>query len=485
MLAIGAHVAKEVVVYSVPCVAADLEEARQVISKVVRIAGVCEIEVWTRIARHCAVVPVYLYCSHSRPRVLESEAASSASTLCVPHKSSGPRLISCQHPDHALGRMVAVPSANMPTNEMLTFYGHSMLTLASMPLPVGVPVAGCLGEATRTIAGNAEFDHSSTAAEISANSFALSQQDPLVIHAMNAWSACMARAGYSYTSPLKSIGDPRWRTNKPGAAKRRAATSDVYCSTQSKLTRTWSLLRVPNFAPLKRCPSRGNRHLAGRKAGVRLVGRFLTWLAERDKTINTCRQADVDEWLADAATTRHAIRTFIVWSGEQKLNSEPSVGFRRARSGQLITHDDRLDGLGRCLIGEADTVPYRVEAILLLLYAQPLVRVAAMRTEQIQVTPSEILVLLGKEPAAVPEPFAPLLRDHLADRPNLRTANTDGSPWLFPGYRAGRHLHAQSIMDRLRTLGVDLLGSRNAALRDLVRQVPAPIVATQLGCTTR
>jgi hypothetical protein len=66
-------------------------------------------------------------------------------------------------------------------------------------------------------------------------------------------------------------------------------------------------------------------------------------------------------------------------------------------------------------------------------------------------------------------------------RPNLRTANTDGSPWLFPGNRAGRHLHAQSIMDRLRTLGIDLLGSRNAALRDLVRQVPAPIVATQLG----
>jgi hypothetical protein len=36
-------------------------------------------------------------------------------------------------------------------------------------------------------------------------------------------------------------------------------------------------------------------------------------------------------------------------------------------------------------------------------------------------------------------------------------------------------------MDRLRTLGIDLLGARNAALRDLVRKLPAPIVATQLG----
>jgi hypothetical protein len=40
-------------------------------------------------------------------------------------------------------------------------------------------------------------------------------------------------------------------------------------------------------------------------------------------------------------------------------------------------------------------------------------------------------------------------------------------------------------MDRLRPIGIDLLGARNAALRDLVCQVPAPIVATQLGYSHR
>jgi hypothetical protein len=127
------------------------------------------------------------------------------------------------------------------------------------------------------------------------------------------------------------------------------------------------------------------------------------------------------------------------------------------------------------------TPPYRVAAALVLVYAQPLVRIAALRTEQIQVAPTEIRILLGDEAAAVPEPFARLLREHLAARPNLQTANTDGSPWLFPSTRAGQHLHPQSIMDRLRDLGIDLLGTRDAALRDLVRRVPAPIVATQLG----
>ncbi|SOD72917.1 hypothetical protein SAMN05892883_2232 [Jatrophihabitans sp. GAS493] len=179
------------------------------------------------------------------------------------------------------------------------------------------------------------------------------------------------------------------------------------------------------------------------KQEITEVSRFLTWLAERDKTISTCSQGDVDEWLAGGLTTRHAIRTFIVWSGEQNLSSELGIGFRQARSGRLITQDDRLDLLHRCLIGEPDTLAYRVAAVLLLLYAQPLVRVAAMRTEQIQVAPDGLLVLLGKEPAVVPEPFAQLLREHLTARPNLRTANTSGNPWLFPGYRAGRHLHIQ------------------------------------------
>jgi hypothetical protein len=36
-------------------------------------------------------------------------------------------------------------------------------------------------------------------------------------------------------------------------------------------------------------------------------------------------------------------------------------------------------------------------------------------------------------------------------------------------------------MHRLRGLGVNLLGSRNTALRELVSEVPAPLVAEMLG----
>ena len=59
--------------------------------------------------------------------------------------------------------------------------------------------------------------------------------------------------------------------------------------------------------------------------------------------------------------------------------------------------------------------------------------------------------------------------------------NTTGNPWLFPGRRAGRHVNADVVARRLRQIGINPLGARNRSLRELVRQVPAPIVAAQLG----
>ncbi|MGN7148421.1 MULTISPECIES: hypothetical protein [unclassified Arthrobacter] len=81
----------------------------------------------------------------------------------------------------------------------------------------------------------------------------------------------------------------------------------------------------------------------------------------------------------------------------------------------------------------------------------------------------------------MPEPFASLLTEHLAARPNMRTGSSSGSEWLFPGYRPGQHIHPNTLMERLREIGIDLLGARNASLRALVKEVPAPLVAEMLG----
>jgi hypothetical protein len=81
----------------------------------------------------------------------------------------------------------------------------------------------------------------------------------------------------------------------------------------------------------------------------------------------------------------------------------------------------------------------------------------------------------------VPEPFAALLLQATAQRDNLQTATNPGARWLFPGRRAGQPLHVGTLSQLVRDLGIPALAGRTAALRQLVLQVPAPVVAQALG----
>ncbi|MDR6910955.1 hypothetical protein J2W54_002908 [Rhodococcus fascians] len=65
----------------------------------------------------------------------------------------------------------------------------------------------------------------------------------------------------------------------------------------------------------------------------------------------------------------------------------------------------------------------------------------------------------------------------------MRTTQLTGTDtgWLFPSIRTGRHLHPNTMMDRIRSLGINLLGARTASLRTLVTQVPPPLAAEMLG----
>lgn len=102
---------------------------------------------------------------------------------------------------------------------------------------------------------------------------------------------------------------------------------------------------------------------------------------------------------------------------------------------------------GTSLSGEPDTLAYRVAGILLLVYAQPLTKIAALPTTPVLSVDDDMRILLGQEPIPLPQLFADMLRRHLATRPNLRTAGGVAlSPWLFPGVRPGGHLTAQTIM---------------------------------------
>jgi hypothetical protein len=211
--------------------------------------------------------------------------------------------------------------------------------------------------------------------------------------------------------------------------------------------------------------------------------KFLTWLhSTHHRTLATCLQPDVDEWLVSGPTTRSKIRNLLAWAKTARLNRSVHITHQQAPPSRSLTQEQRLAWLRELLTGDSETLAYRVAGTLLLLFAQPLTRIAALPTSAIAITDNDVRISLGREPIPVPQPFADMLVNHTGSRPNLRAAGGIGAnPWLFPSVQAGRHLCPQVIRERLQQLGIDLLGARNTTLQSLVVAAPPPVVAELLG----
>jgi hypothetical protein len=92
------------------------------------------------------------------------------------------------------------------------------------------------------------------------------------------------------------------------------------------------------------------------------------------------------------------IRTFFVWAKTNKINKTVQIGCRKVKTTRTLTQDQRLAWLKELLGGDADTLPCRVAGTLLLLYAQPLIRDAALRTTAIVVSPTNCALPSGRNP---------------------------------------------------------------------------------------
>ncbi|WP_337825183.1 hypothetical protein [Amycolatopsis sp. A1MSW2902] len=81
---------------------------------------------------------------------------------------------------------------------------------------------------------------------------------------------------------------------------------------------TWEVLpRLRNRAE-NTLLTPANRRFAGEQ--IKLTTQFLTWLAEQDRSLETCRQADIDTWHAHHSEhERSRVRGFLLWAMASKL----------------------------------------------------------------------------------------------------------------------------------------------------------------------
>jgi hypothetical protein len=157
---------------------------------------------------------------------------------------------------------------------------------------------------------------------------------------------------------------------------------------------------------------------------------FLTWTATLGCRPADLTQADIDTWHATAAIHQvQAACSFLSWAMAGRHIPACQLPALRFNTGEAITQD----GDGR------------------------------------------VHISFGNPPAPVPEPFASLLLQLITDRP-AATGN-----WLFAGRNPGQPAAYSTIFTQLRNLGFPMRTARISALRQLVTQAPAPVIAQALG----
>lgn len=221
-----------------------------------------------------------------------------------------------------------------------------------------------------------------------------------------------------------------------------------------------------------------------RNAGSQITSatEFHRWLAVHDYAPSTCTQADLDRWHVEHLGHEHqSLRPFLRWAMSTGRMPRLEVPKYQTAQRSPISQHHRLALLRRLLTDDTIALRTRVAAVLMLLYAQPLTRIVRLTTDDILLEDDQVLLRFGTPPTPVPEPFATLLLAHRDNRTNMRTATNPDSPWLFPGRRSGQPLHPHVIAAAVRGLGMPTTAARTAALRQLVLQAPAPVVAGMLG----
>jgi hypothetical protein len=208
---------------------------------------------------------------------------------------------------------------------------------------------------------------------------------------------------------------------------------------------------------------------------------FLDWLRCGDLALASCRQGDVDTWLATSPAA-YDVRDFLTWAGDRKHCQNLDIPGPQRKAGSATSPDRRWEHIHHLLDDETLDLTDRAAGCLLLLFGQHLSRIAVMTTGQIITRDNQVLVRFGRHEIPVPDSLGRILTELLrAGRAYTGIGSPATSRWLFPGGMPGRPITASRLGERLRALGVKALPGRRAALIDLAAQLPAAVLADSLN----
>jgi len=214
---------------------------------------------------------------------------------------------------------------------------------------------------------------------------------------------------------------------------------------------------------------------------IRAAASLLAWLRSRGTELAACGQADIDQWLRTGPSACLA-RDFLAWAASRGHCRKLSIPAPPRPTGPAISQDQRWALTARLLHDTTLDPTDRVAGCLLLLYGQPLSRIAAMTTSQVTRRDDQTFIRFGRHDVPVPGPLADALRQLISGGRSYRgVGSPPATTWLFPGHLPGRPITPDTLGERLRALGIYAQTGRRAALLDLAAQLPAAVLADLLG----
>ena len=242
---------------------------------------------------------------------------------------------------------------------------------------------------------------------------------------------------------------------------------------------TWQVMR--RLRASAAAAARPRTPTAHARNNIRAAASLLAWLHGRGTTLDACGQADIDQWLSTGPSACLA-RDFLAWAAARGHCQPLTIPPPPRAAGPALSQDQRWTLTTRLLRDATLDPTDRVAGCLLLLYGQPLTRIAAMTISQITRRDDQTFIRLGRHDVPVPGPLADALRQLISGGRSYRgVGSPPATTWLFPGHLPGRPITPDTLGERLRALGIYAQTGRRAALLDLAAQLPAAVLADILG----
>ncbi|WP_245556896.1 Fis family transcriptional regulator [Jongsikchunia kroppenstedtii] len=241
--------------------------------------------------------------------------------------------------------------------------------------------------------------------------------------------------------------------------------------------RRWGLLRhLRSSSPIS------NSAFLRAKQSFTVAIEFCNWLTlERGLTVTQISQHELDAWQAGGTSTRGHVYRFIRWAIATRII--PSyltlVPHRRGTAARLDA-ESQTAAVDKAVYADDLTDRDRLAAILIIVFGQPVEKIANLTWDDIVVTDPAVVLHLGEYPIKLPPPLDIPARTLAAGNVNGQTAAHPRSPWVFRGYTPGAHLDPAHLRLRLKPLFA-ALAARLGTLTELTKTTPVAILAQILG----